>query len=42
MDKTTSNRDEVRLRSDDVRSKPIKQEKVKIDIHKLIETLDCE
>ena len=41
MDKTTSNRDEIRLRSDTLRYESLNQEEVKIDIHKLIETLDC-
>ena len=45
MDKTSSNRDEIRLRSDDVRSQSIKQEEPKVpkvDMSKLMETLDCE
>ena len=47
MDKASSNRNEIRLRSNDVHSQPIDKEveehkEVKLDIRKLIETLDCE
>lgn len=47
MDKTSSNRNEIWLRSNDVRSQPLDKEveehkEVKLDIRKLIETLDCE
>ena len=41
VDKTNSSRDEVRLRSNDVCSQPIDKE-VEVDIHRLLETLDCE
>jgi hypothetical protein len=47
VDKTSSNRNEIWLRSNDVRSQPLDKEveehkEVKVDIRKLIETLDCE
>lgn len=45
MDKTSSNRDEIWLRSNHVHSQPIKQEEPKVpkvDMKKLMETLDCE
>ena len=45
MDKTSSNRDEIRLRSNDVHSQPIDKEvevEVEVDMSRLIETLDCE
>ena len=40
MDKTDSNRDEIWIRSNDVCDEQV--EEPKIDISKLIETLDCE
>jgi len=45
VDKTSSNRDEIRLRSNDVHSQPIDKEvevEVEVDMSRLIETLDCE
>ena len=45
MDKTSSNRDEIWLRSDTLRYESLKQEEPKvpkIDMKKLMETLDCE
>ena len=43
MDKTNSNRNEIWLRSNDVCSQPIDKEvEVEVDIHRLLETLDCE
>ena len=42
MDKTDSNRDEIRIRSNDVCNEQVVDDEPKIDISKLIETLDCE
>ena len=42
MDKTDSNRDEIRIRSNDVCYEQVVDDEPKIDISKLIETLDCE
>ena len=41
MDKTDSNRDEIRLRSDNVCYEQV-VERPEVDMSKLIETLDCE
>ena len=42
MDNTNSNGDETRLRSNNVCNEQVVDKEPKIDISKLIETLDCE
>jgi len=41
VDKTDSNRDEIRIRSNAVCDEQVTEE-LEVDIRKLIETLDCE
>jgi hypothetical protein len=41
VDNTESNRDEIRIRSNNVRDEQV-VEVPEVDIRKLIETLDCE